>query len=64
MNQLIEYMKIHLISLKQDMAEATEIQHTDYSEGCIDTTQHLLSVADDILMSSNFDDIHYSGGIH
>ena len=49
MKQLIEYMKIHSISLKQDMAEASEIQHTDYLEGCIDTTQHLLSVAEDIL---------------
>jgi hypothetical protein len=64
MQSLIEYIKIHAISLEQDLDEATEIQHTDYLEGCIDTTQHLLSVADDILMSSNFDDIHYSGGIH
>ena len=50
MNQLIEYMKIHLISVKQDMAEATELQHTDYLEGCIDTTQHLLSVAEGMII--------------
>jgi hypothetical protein len=49
MKQLSEYMKIHSISLKQDMAEATEVQHTDYLEGCIDTTQHLLSVAEDMI---------------
>ena len=49
MNAFIEYMKIHLISVKQDMAEATELQHTDYLEGCIDTTQHLLSVAEDMI---------------
>jgi len=49
MKAFIEYMKIHLISLKQDMAEATEIQHTDYLEGSIDTTQHLLSVAEGMI---------------
>jgi hypothetical protein len=46
-------MNIHLISLKQDLSNATEEQHTDYLEGCIDTTQHLLSVATDIMNSSN-----------
>jgi hypothetical protein len=49
MTQFIEYMKIHIISLRQDMAEATELQHTDYLEGCIDTTQHLLSVAEGMI---------------
>jgi hypothetical protein len=49
LSNLIEYIKIHVISLKQDMAKATELQHTDYLEGCIDTAQHLLSVATDIL---------------
>lgn len=48
---LIEYMNIHLISLKQDLSNATEEQHTDYLEGCIDTTQHLMSVAQDIMVS-------------
>jgi hypothetical protein len=52
-SHFLEYMKIHLISLKQDLSNATEAQHTDYLEGCIDTTQHLLSVATDIMNSSN-----------
>ena len=64
MNQLIEYMKIHLISLEQDLEMNPESINVVDIEGQIYATKHLLSVADDILMSSNFDDIHYSGGIH
>ena len=81
MNEFIEYMKIHLISLHQDADELQDkldnfvgdLDSDAYREleiadivntGEIVATQHLLSVADDILMSSNFDDTHYSGGIH
>ena len=79
MNQLIEYMKIHIISLEQDLENISqEMENLDpeskackeldyeynYISGQSIATRHLLSVADDILMSSNFDDIHYSGGIH
>ena len=66
-NQLIEYMKIHEISLLQDLEKIDYVnEHHFYrcKEAEIYNTRHLLSVADDILMSSNFDDIHYSGGIH
>jgi len=50
MNQLIEYMKIHLISLKQDR------ENSDYKfsakeclelNGQIKATEHLLEVAND-----------------
>ncbi len=69
-NQLLEYMKIHLISLNQDLETIEKESLLDdsvdwhFANGQIKATEHLLSVADDILMSSNFDDIHYSGGIH
>jgi hypothetical protein len=50
MNELIEYMRIHLISLIQDL---DNLHSTDESyhfvEGNISATQHLLSVAEDIL---------------
>ena len=70
LNQLLEYMKIHLISLNQDLETIEKESLLDdsvdwhFANGQIIATEHLLSVADDILMSSNFDDIHYSGGIH
>ena len=64
LNQLLEYMKIHLISLEQDLEMNPESINVVDIEGQIYATKHLLSVADDILMSSNFDDTHYSGGIH
>ena len=67
MKKLIEYMKIHEISLLQDLDKIDYVNdHHFYrcKEAEILNTRHLLSVADDILMSSNFDDTHYSGGIH
>ena len=67
LNQLLEYMKIHEISLLQDLDKIDYVNdHHFYrcKEAEILNTRHLLSVADDILMSSNFDDTHYSGGIH
>ena len=81
LNQLLEYIKIHAISLEQDAEmlqdkmdsftgdldsdEYRDLEMEDIiNTGEMKATQHLLSVADDILMSSNFDDTHYSGGIH
>ena len=50
MNEMIEYMRIHLISLKQDLdpLDKTESELT-HIMGQIDATEHLLSVAEDIL---------------
>ena len=50
-NQLIEYMKLHLISLKQDYdrfpdGDRDSIIHLN---GQILATSHLLSVAEDII---------------
>lgn len=58
MNPLIEYMKIHLISLEQDLeaaqnheplAEDEYDESDDYLYGSIETTRHLLSVAEDMI---------------
>jgi hypothetical protein len=58
----IEYMKLHLISLNQDWEAAKNNEplnedeydpSDDYFEGAIEATQHLLSVALDIMKSSN-----------
>jgi hypothetical protein len=51
MNQLIEYIKIHLISLKQDYSlipdgDSHSVAHLN---GQVLATNHLLSVAEDIL---------------
>jgi hypothetical protein len=44
-------MKLHIISLEQDMDkhEATDTLLVEYLEGSIETAKHLLSVAEDIL---------------
>jgi hypothetical protein len=61
-NQLIEYMKIHMISLEQDWQLARDgaplkddeyDPSDDYFEGAIDAVGHLLSVATDIMNDSN-----------
>ena len=58
----LEYMKIHLISLKQDWEDTLnrmplkddEYDPSDaYFEGAIAATEHLLSVATDIMNNSN-----------
>jgi hypothetical protein len=49
MNQFIEYMKIHLLSLEQDLEENPMSLHVVDIEGQIYATKHLLSVAEDIL---------------
>ena len=58
----LEYMKLHLISLNQDLEDARnniEIAEDEYFEsddfylGAIEATEHLLSVATDIMNNSN-----------
>ena len=49
MQQLIEYMKIHLISLKQDLEINPESINVVDIPGQIYATEHLLSVAEDIM---------------
>ena len=46
---LLEYMKIHLISLEQDLDEALMGEGYERLLGKIEATRHLLSVATDIL---------------
>ncbi len=61
-SHFIEYMKLHLISLNQDWEAAKNNEplnedeydpSDDYFEGAIAATEHLLSVANDIMISSN-----------
>ena len=67
MNQLIEYMKLHLISLEQDLENISqEMEELDpeskackeldyeynYVSGQSTATHHLLSVANDILVET------------
>jgi hypothetical protein len=58
----LEYMKIHLISLNQDLEDArnneplNEDEHYEsdaFYMGAIEATEHLLSVANDIMESTN-----------
>ena len=58
--QLIEYMKIHLISLQQDWEDAKNgvdisddeyFESDSYYQGAVDTMEHLLSVAPDMITS-------------
>lgn len=58
MNKLIEYIKIHIISLRQDwedtlngapLKEDEYDPSDDYFEGAIATAQHLLSVAESMI---------------
>jgi hypothetical protein len=58
----IEYMKIHLISLNQDLEDARNnvpLNEDEYYEsdafymGAIEATEHLLSVAEGIMESTN-----------
>jgi hypothetical protein len=58
LNQFIEYMKIHLISVNQDWEDSknsvplNEDEYDpsdDYYEGSVAQIEHLLSVATDIL---------------
>jgi hypothetical protein len=52
----MEYMKLHLISLEQDLEKIDYVNgHHFYKvkQAEIETTRHLLSVATDIMNSSN-----------
>jgi hypothetical protein len=53
-NELIAYMNIHLISLEQDLDPLDKSDNElNYIKGQIEATRHLLSVATDILLSTN-----------
>ena len=58
----LEYMKLHMISLEQDWQKARNNKplnedeydpSDDYFEGAIDAVGHLMSVAYDIMNSTN-----------
>jgi hypothetical protein len=49
----IEYMKLHLISLNQDLEADYNVQSKINIQGQIMATEHLLSVATDIMNNSN-----------
>ena len=50
-NQLIEYMNIHLISLNQDLEGDYNVESKINIQGQIMATEHLMSVAQDIMGS-------------
>ena len=52
-SHFLEYMKLHLISLEQDLEENPMSLHVVDIEGQIYATRHLLSVATDIMNASN-----------
>ena len=61
-SHFLEYMKLHLISLNQDWEDTKNgaplkddeyDPSDDYFEGAIAATEHLLSVATDIMNNSN-----------
>ena len=49
----LEYMKLHLISLEQDLKDNPDSINVIDIPGQIHATRHLLSVATDIMNSSN-----------
>ena len=51
-SRFIEYMKLHLISLNQDLENALQGEGYDYLKGQIQATEHLLSVALGIMAES------------
>ena len=52
-SRFIEYMKIHLISLNQDLDKDLNVESKINIQGQIMATEHLLSVATDIMNNSN-----------
>ena len=48
-SKFIEYMKIHLISLNQDLEDNYNVESKINIQGQIMATEHLLSVATDIM---------------
>jgi len=69
-SKFIEYMKIHLISLEQDkeLIEKTSLKDDSidwhFINGQIQATEHLLSVATDIMNSTNERNIINESGRH
>ena len=52
-SRFLEYMKLHLISLNQDMDKDLNVESKINIQGQIMATEHLLSVATDIMNSTN-----------
>ena len=52
-SKFMEYMKLHLISLNQDMDKDFNVESKINIQGQIMATEHLLSVATDIMNNSN-----------
>jgi hypothetical protein len=52
-SHFLEYMKLHLISLEQDLEKNPESINVIDIPGQIEATKHLLSVANDIMNSTN-----------
>ena len=52
-SRFLEYMKLHLISLEQDLEKNPESINVIDIPGQIEATRHLLSVATDIMNDSN-----------
>ena len=53
-SQFLEYMKLHLISLRQDLDPLDKSDNEIiFIQGQMKATEHLLSVADDIMNSTN-----------
>ena len=52
-SKFMEYMKLHLISLNQDMDKDLNVESKINIQGQIMATEHLLSVATDIMNNSN-----------
>ena len=52
-SQFLEYMKLHLISLNQDLEGDYNVESKINIQGQIMATEHLLSVATDIMNSSD-----------
>ena len=49
----LEYMKLHLISLNQDLEDNYNVESKINIQGQFMATEHLLSVATDIMNNSN-----------
>ena len=52
-SRFLEYMKLHLISLNQDMDKDLNVESKINIQGQIMATEHLMSVATDIMNNSN-----------
>jgi len=52
-SRFLEYMKLHLISLNQDLDKNLNVESKINIQGQIMATEHLLSVATDIMNESN-----------